>query len=173
MNRLASAPLELFALDIEVVETNHTLLVRLGGPTQLLPSRLERLRGMLEQGETAAGECQILEGAEEVEIWRAAGEFDWVAEGHSLVKVPLTPRRVPAWDERLGKRGAMRRYSAGANLVWVAWPGLPSELDAILSELGLSGLVVLGTPGHALIGRQTGAAFASRVKQALDPMDKF
>ena len=173
MNRLASAALELFALDLEVNETNHTLLARLGGSAELLPARMERLRARLRDDDPTLRECRVVEWSEEQEIWREAGEFLWVGEGYSLVKIPLTPQRVMSLDQRLGERGAKCRYSVGGNLAWVAWPGPASELDAILGELGLSGLVVLGAPGQPLIGRQTGAAFASRVKRALDPMGKF
>jgi len=167
LTRLASAPLELFALDLDVTGDGSVLLVRLGGSPELLAPRLERVCAKLD------GDIQILDGKAEKEIWRAASEFHWVGEQKSLVKIPLTSRRVLPLDERLGKYGARRRYSVGANLAWVAWPGSPLELDAILVELDLSGLVVLGPPGGPLIGRQTGAAFASRVKRALDPMDKF
>jgi glycolate oxidase FAD binding subunit len=171
--RLSAAPLELTAIDLEMQLQGWGLLIRLGGPSEGIAPRLERLRALLGSEEGKVLHCEFVEGLDEMHIWRAANEFLWVTEAHSLVKVPLTPQRVSSLDERLAVAGAQRRYSVGANVAWVAWPGPVSELDALLVELGLPGLVVMGAPGRPLIGVQTGEPFARRVKQALDPQGKF
>jgi hypothetical protein len=92
---------------------------------------------------------------------------------HTLVKIPLTPSRLPSLDERLAGQGATRRYSAGANLAWVAWPASLQILDEILAGENLSGLAILGETGGPLIGVRGGSSFAQRVRKALDPLHKF
>jgi hypothetical protein len=66
-----------------------------------------------------------------------------------------------------------RRYSAGGQVAWLALPGDPGLLDPLLSNLGLSGLVILGSPQRQRLGVRTGEAFARRVKTALDPAGRF
>ncbi len=173
LSRLAAAPLELLALDLEVHEPGCSLLVRLGGNTLSLAQRIETLSEFMRCGDGKAMRCEIVEGTREKGLWQRAREFMWVKSGHSLVKVPVTPRKVLPLDERLAQNGAQRRYSVGANLAWIAWPGDLSGLDEVLISQGLAGLVVLGTPGQPLIGAGTGMVFADRVKRALDPMGKF
>jgi len=93
----------------------------------------------------------------------------------ALVKVPLTPKRIPGFDAALASLGAERRYSVGGNVAWVAAAeGLrAADLDQALSAQGLSGLVVRGTLGRTVLGTIAGAAFARRVKAALDPAGRF
>jgi hypothetical protein len=93
----------------------------------------------------------------------------------ALVKVPLTPKRIPGFDAALAPVGAARRYSVGGNVAWVAWAeGLRlADLDHMLSAQGLSGLVVRGSLGRTVLGTITGDAFARRVKVALDPAGRF
>ncbi|HSF80822.1 MAG TPA: hypothetical protein VLA49_06290, partial [Anaerolineales bacterium] len=144
------------------------LLVRLGGDPQSFAPRLERLRDIL--GRSSGDQ---LEGQSEREYWQAGREFTWLEAAHTLVKIPVTPRQVAALDERLAEHGAARRYSAGANLAWVAWPGELVALDQILQGTGLPALAVLGPAGQARLGAQVGAAFEARVKQAMDPAGKW
>jgi hypothetical protein len=144
------------------------IVIRLGGAVASLPARLERLRSVL--GDVPV---DILEGDADQGLWREAAEFAWVPPGWSLVKVPLTPKRVLALDEKLQANGAQRVYSVGANQAWVAWPGELDALDAILARLELSGLVILGAALKPRLGLRNGDSFARRIKQALDPQGKF
>jgi len=168
VTRLGRLPLEIMALELERHPGGAALYVRLGGIPEGFAPRLDRLRRML-----GGGGKTPLEGQAELEFWNAQREFAWLDAACALVKVAITPRNVPALDERLAVHGAVRRYSAGANLAWVAWPGALGTLDQILNELGLPALVVLGPAGHARLGRQVGVAFEARVRQALDPAGKW
>jgi hypothetical protein len=114
-----------------------------------------------------------VEGEPEQQLWQAENEFTWAPAGYSLAKVPITPRRVLALDEALAAAGAIRRYSVGANLAWVAWRGDLAALDSLLVRLDLSALLVRGTAPSPLLGVRAGEAFARRVKQALDPQGRF
>jgi hypothetical protein len=134
---------------------------------------MERLRAVLDGASSKAQEYQEIAGAAEAQVWRSVREFLWVKPDHTLVKVPVTPRRVTPLDSPLTLQGALRRYNVGGNVAWVAWPGPPSEIHNVLAEQGLSGLVLLGPVDQPFIGVSTGEAFAQRVKNALDPKNKF
>ncbi len=173
LTRLGTASLELFALDLEPGEKGCTLLLRLGGLPETMVGRLERLRDALAATGANALELDTLEGTPEAELWHSRREFSWLEPGQTLVKVPLTPRRVLSLDEQLAVQGAQRRYSSGANLAWVAWPGPIEPLHDLLQAQALSGLAVLGYVDQPLLGVRVGDTFAQRVKKALDPDGKF
>jgi hypothetical protein len=69
----------------------------------------------------------------------------------------------------------VRRYSVGGNVAWLAWhPDLPVRcLEALLPELGLSGVALTGTWRSPFLGKQVGQAFAERLLQVFDPQQKF
>jgi glycolate oxidase FAD binding subunit len=162
--RLSRAPFDLEALELA---PPGSLYVRIGGLPEALPLRIKRLEAFLERsGETLAGEA-------EASFWEALREFRWVSEGASLVKVPLTPKRLAPFDERLERAGAERRYSVAGNLAWVAWPNEVSELDALLSGLELSGLVLRGPSERLRLGNITGDGLLTRIKATLDPEGRF
>ncbi len=163
--RLTRQPLELFALELD---RDARIMVRVGGVSGTIAARLERLRLLLGGVDT-----ETFEGEVEVKEWRDRREFSWLPAGYSLVKIPLTPKKVPGLAGSLDRSDAKVVYSAGANLAWVGWPGEVGELDLILSQLGLSGLIVLGAPGKARLGERAGESFEQRIKHALDPSGKF
>lgn len=162
--RLLLSPFNLVALDLE---PPGVLWVRIGGLPESLPARLDRLVAFLD------GDAEVLRGAEEVGVWERAREFAWVPPRWALVKVPTTPRHILQLEERLSGIEALRRYSAGGAVAWVACPGDPQALHGVLGELGLAGLRVLGPPGPPILGAWAGAAFGRRVKRALDPDGRF
>jgi glycolate oxidase FAD binding subunit len=165
---LTRQPLEIYALELVKNDEPVELLVRVGGMAGSLEARTERLRGMLGDAES-----HILSGEAEIALWQDLREFRWAPDSCSLVKIPLTPKRVQLLEQELATSRALHVYSAGANLAWVAWPHELEPLEAILLKLDLSGLVVLGKPGRARLGVRTGESFARRIKHALDPLGKF
>ena len=176
LHRLTSSQMDLFALDLEPGPDGATLWVRLGGLAAALPERLARLRGLTGEGDVLADDA-------DAGHWRGEREFKWRPDDSRLVKVPVTPGRIAKLDADLegfasrSIRGLVpRRYSAGAQAAWIAWPGPLDELDAMLNRLELSGLVVLGQPGaarSARLGVRSGESFERRVKAALDPETRF
>jgi glycolate oxidase FAD binding subunit len=170
--KLTSQPLDLDSLDLTPAAGGATLWVRLAGLAGALPDRIARLRGVLGGGEMVAE-------AEEARFWRAARELAWVppvlsaveGAGWSLVKVPVTPKKIAALDQNLPSQAA-RRYSVAGQVAWIATPDR-AALDAALTGAGLSGLALIGPAGKARLGVQPGAAFERRVKQALDPGERF
>jgi glycolate oxidase FAD binding subunit len=164
--RLSLTPLEIYALELLPESGSYNLLARLGGAEDTLVERLDRLREMLGHG-------QALDGSDEHNLWQAESEFSWVPAGYMLVKVPITPRQVPALDALLNQQLALRHYSVGANLAWIAWPGALAELDQALTRLELSGLVILGETDAPRLGVRTDKNLERRVKQALDPQNRW
>lgn len=183
--RLATSPLELHALDLEPADGNAgqkdrswTLWVRLGGLIEALPARLERMREFLLSPRGGATAAEVIEAPAEEALWQQVKALAWVPPSWALVKIPLTPKRIPALEAQLKGVEARRRYSMGGNLVWLAWPVVAGDqwadrLDSLLAGLDLAGLVLLGPAGVARLGVNPGASFARRIKQALDPNGRF
>jgi glycolate oxidase FAD binding subunit len=177
LTRLAAQPVDLDALDlVPRAETPTagpvTLMVRLAGLPDALPERVARVQAVLGGGAAVTG-------PEEQALWEAARDFAWVPDGWSLVKVPLTPRRIATLERDLsgladlGSATCLRHYSAGGQVAWVATSAPIAALDGVLAQAELSGLRIFGPPGPVRLGRRVGEPFARRVKQALDSTGKF
>jgi glycolate oxidase FAD binding subunit len=166
MVKVSTEPLDLIALDVQPLSNETLLLTRFGGPPDTLLNRIGRLQDIIGHGEP-------IEGQAEGELWWDERHFKWSPENFSLVKVPLTYHRVLELDAILVQADALRRYSVGANLAWIAWPGSLEVLDNFLSQRGLSGLVLVGDEPASRLGVRVGESFARRVKQALDPQGRW
>ena len=179
--RLARQPLDLWALDLE---PPATLWLRVAGDEASVESHAHRVA-------TAAGPgSRVLPAADDPGHWRDQARFGWLPDDHLLLRLALTPDRIPPLEQALAaaaKTGTTaqtgadpvppRRYSVAGNLAWVGWPAAAPLPD--LGELG--GLIVRAPAGTALppgaprLGpRPAGAdAFARRIKHALDPGARF
>lgn len=168
LQRLSVSPLELLAMDLEVADGDpgFTLAIRMGGSLDLIVDRTARLRTMLP-------ESSLLEGDAEAQYWTNVTEFTWVAPTAALVKVPLTPSKIPVVDAVLQERPQVRRYSVAGNVLWLAWDQPLSQLHNLLETQRLSGMVLRGDAAHPLMGLSGQSEFARRVKDAIDPDGKF
>ncbi|MGB7095623.1 MAG: FAD-binding protein [Anaerolineales bacterium] len=160
--QLTSSSSEILCLELEPIDDSYDLRIRLGGEPKLFPDRISHL------GETV-GDIVTLIGDPETEYWESLNEFDWVPEGTVLVKIPLTPKFVPQLDEFLNSNHAIRHYSVGANVAWVALSQPLNLLDQKLKELNLMGLTVLGSADQIRLGVWEPGGFYRRIKNALDP----
>ncbi|RIH88026.1 putative FAD-linked oxidoreductase [Meiothermus luteus] len=159
--RLAASPIELYALDLV---PPSRLVLRLGGLPEALSPRLERLERFLnQQGERLQGE------AEEA-YWEGVNDLGRLGEGY-LVKVALTPRRIPTLEARLG--AAPRRYMSAGHLLYLAWNEPLEALDEALRAEGLPGLVLRGVVANPRIGLNLEGPFGLKVTAALDPQGRF
>jgi glycolate oxidase FAD binding subunit len=161
--KLGGSNFDLYALEM----LEHVVLVRLGGIRQAFTERVQNLENFLGQ------HCEVSEV--DAEIWHEAREFLWQPSGSSLVKIPLTPAKIPGLETRLRETGlshSLRRYSSGGNIAWICI-GDVAPLEKILLESNLAGLVINGSSQRGLIGKQTGLGMLSRVAQALDPNKIF
>jgi glycolate oxidase FAD binding subunit len=163
-----TAPLDVDALDLAVgADGAADLWVRLGGLGEVLAARAERIGALL-------GGPESLTGDVDAALWQAGRELRWVPAGACLLKVALSPARLAAFDAALAPTTALRRYTTGGNLAWVAFaPDQLPAIEAALTAQSLSGLLVFGPPGRPLLGPRTGESFAKRVKAALDPGGRF
>lgn len=165
ISNLVLASVEIYALELLPEKSGYSLLVRLGGAENGMGVRLRRVGELLGRGEALEGD--------ENDFWRLEREFAWVPAGSALVKVPITPRQAPELEATLSQRAEPRRYSVGVNVTWVAWTGALDELDRVLQRLGLSGLVILGKSQTPRLGVRRGETLTQRVKQALDPNNRW
>ncbi|MCL5994952.1 MAG: FAD-binding protein [Chloroflexi bacterium] len=165
--RVYTARLDIDSLDlVPGADGSANVWVRLGGLPAALPARAGHIRALLGGGD-------VLDGADESPMWNDAREFGWVSPGWSLVKVPITPRRITELEAALASIQAMGRYSGGGNVAWIATSAPVQAFDRLLSSLELPGLVILGPPGLARIGARTGQAFERRVKAVFDPAGRL
>ncbi len=166
---LAMGPYDIEALDLTSGErsaSRATLWVRLGGLEEALPARVERLRSVLGVGVP-------VESSSEAKLWQDMTEFRWIQDGWSLVKAPTTPARILSLDQHLAETGAVRRYSVGGNVVWMASSLTSAALDAMCAAQGISALRVRGASGSPWIGVRESNVFGQRIKKALDPNGRF
>ena len=159
---LTTSSAEVLALDIEPVGKMYNLMVRLGGDPKLFGGRKSKLDRILE-------EVEVHEGEKEARIWQEVKDFGWVPNDAILVKVPIIPKHLPQLDEILSASSIRRRYSAGANVAWIAWSGTSRLLDQNLQKLNLSGLSILGNSEQTRFGKWDRNSFYAKIKSALDP----
>jgi len=170
MGSAASSRLDIAALDLTAEAAGYYCLwVRMGGYPQTLKGRMRRLQALI------GG--QVLSGRPEREFWAQNSSFAWLPPAWSLIKVPVTPSRLPALEADFAAHTAgqpiLRRYAAGGQVGWLAVRVAEAELHDLLSRHHLAGLKVLGPPGRPRLGEWPEAKFYQRVKQALDPTGRF
>lgn len=163
---LTHAPFDLEALDLRPAADSVALLARLGGLPAALPARLAELRAFLTHGDIIRDDAAL---------WSPLIHDTWRAPDSALVKVPLTPARIPLIEHALAGIAAARWYSVAGNVLWLALdPAHLPALDSRLTQLNLSGLLLSGaTYPHALLGKQPDPAFTAHVATALDPHGRF
>jgi glycolate oxidase FAD binding subunit len=164
---LSACKVELDALEMI---PGGRVLVRLGGGADTLEARITRLRRAVDERPT------VYRGEQELALWQNAADFSWVSADSALVRAGLSARRIEGLDAALATvPEACARYGLGGTVAWISWPSvrLLDDLDALLTEQDLHGMVVLGPPDQALLGPPAGGAFAQRITQALDPDHRF
>ena len=176
LQRVVDAHFDVYALDLLVdaqadSSAQYQLLIRLGGMPSLAGQRIAQLRQVI--GRDVAITGTMLTDAADAALWMTAREFDWVPPHAALVKVAVAVGQITQLEAALAPYAVVRRYAVGGNLLWLAWTTPLSTLDALLRQLGLSGLVLRGAHTTPLIGMARGQFFMQRIKQALDPHQRF
>ena len=161
---MTRTPIDLFALDLD---PDGIVRARLGGLSTTLNKRLARL------SEYRDG-ANIILGDGELHLWEQLREFLWLPNDCSLIKVPITPDLIPQLDAYLADSQSHRKYSVGGNIAWIGWSGTTQDIDTLLSELGLGGLLIIGNPGTPWLGTSSVITiFADKVKRAFDAEGRF
>jgi glycolate oxidase FAD binding subunit len=164
VQRLYTSPLEIDSFDLEpTAEHGAVVWLRLAGLGSALPARIDRVRGLIGGGDVIDDD-HIL--------WQNVRELTWLPQGWSLIKVPLTPKRILAFENVLPS-AVLRHYTGGGQTAWLALSDRPETLEPILIAQGLAGLVLIGAAERVRLGVRTGASFERRVKEALDPQHRF
>lgn len=158
--KLAASHFEFYALDLV---PPSTLIVRIGGFAEALPTRLKNLQDFLSQTN-----AQPIEN--EPQYWRNLNDLNNLGDAVHVVKVALTPKHIPELETKL--HNLPRRYLSAGNLLYVATRDT-ANLDSTLKSRGLSGLVLTGTVDSPQIGVRSEQVFGQRVTLALDPQMKF
>ena len=165
LRAVTGGQMDVHALDLVHGRESWELWVRLSGLPHALPPRLARLQTLLGGGEVVAE-------AEEARFWSEATDFRWAPPGWSLLKLPLMPGRIPQLEAALAHNCAIRRYSAGGQVCWIACDSPIDSLEALTAGVGPS-LVVLGPSAKVRLGTAPGESFERRIKAALDPARRF
>jgi glycolate oxidase FAD binding subunit len=161
------------AFELESVELvpPARLLLRLGGSDRALAARAASLSQWL--GASGARVRELVDAHDERACWHDARELTWAPDG-PLVKVAMTLGRIADVEHRLAGDDPPRRYGAGGEVAWIAWPHALSRLDVILTELQLPGLVLMGDDlDDPFLGPRPDPAFLARVRRTLDPHGVF
>lgn len=167
--RAAALSMDVHALDlVPGGPTCYAVWARLAGLADALPGRLERLAGVLGGGTAVTGE-------QDAALWEDVDEFRWAPKPWTLIKVPLTPRLISDMEAAILALdpGALRRYSGGGQVAWVATNAPVPAFDTALRTLGLSGLVVLGPGAKVRLGVTNGRPFEERVRLAMNENGRF
>jgi glycolate oxidase FAD binding subunit len=160
MQKLAGSSFDLECLDI----FGASVIVRIGGVPEALETRLEDIQKFV------GLEGQVTQN--DAEIWREAREFLWIKPNAALIKIPVTASKIPNLEAKISEHGRTRYISSG-NLAWLEWTDSLENLDAILLELQLSGLVLRGNTARALLGKQVGGVLLERVLNTFNLERKF
>lgn len=161
--RCNRSPHELDLLDLAPASRGWTLLAGLAGFQDTLPQRAKQFITVMRQ-ETA------LLDATEIEDNGTLRDPLACLEGAFLVKVVISPRRIPSFAARI--QDMQQRYSAGGNIAWLATEDI-GALQKILEAEQLPGLILRGRVDCPIIGKLLENALAARVKRVLDPHNKF
>jgi glycolate oxidase FAD binding subunit len=165
----SASPIELDALELVPDEPDWQVWLRLSGLRSVMPARIDALRNLV------GGEVVEPETAEA--FWGAARELDWLPEGWSLVKVPLTPKHIlrleSAIIDQLEISKVRRRYSVAGQVAWLAVDSSLDAIDRLLTGLELPGLLICGSAEKVRLGVHPGLPFERLVKNALDPLSRF
>jgi glycolate oxidase FAD binding subunit len=186
MQQAANTRLEPISLEIATHGNQYTLLVRLAGLKQALQDRSQRLI------DTLGSDWERTEGLEEELLWKSAREMEWAPASWNLIKVPITPSRIPNFEmglqrfsENISKARQssvtiLRHYGVGGQIAWLAFEeAILPDLENLLISQNLAGLSIRRSrsqhifPGKLQLGKTNGDEFLRRVKSALDPAFRF
>ena len=139
---------ELDALDY--ARDAGAVFARVGGPAALAAEILARFPG-----------GTILSAEEAEALWSGVREFRWAHAEGVLVKVALTPKRLPELCDQV--RDARIHVSAGGNVAFLSLSAAPPRL----------GFPALTIRGDAPLFPGSPPAHDAAVKSALDPQGRF
>jgi len=158
--------LDFESIDLLSENGRWTLWFRVGSLVENVEARLKRVHEFLGKGDA-------LQGDEEEAAWKNFREFSWVPEDWTLIKIPFSPGKITNFENKIIALDSFRQYSCAGQVLWIAVKNAIRELDKLLIDMDLSGLILFGSPDRKWIGRDVSDSFYRKVKSALDPVNRF
>jgi glycolate oxidase FAD binding subunit len=118
---------------------------------------------------------EVLSGSEADGLWEQLIEVAWAHPSGVLIKAVLTPTQLPPLMAGLSAvEGSRVHVSAGGNMALLSVPSAETvaSVDGVLQTQGLRGLTLRGS-ARLWVGIQSAGDIVQRVKQALDPVNRF
>ena len=170
MQRMSVAAASSWELDaIDYRPAAKSIFLRVAGPeqvNQILVKKINDLWG-----------ADVTELTNGVALWQEVTELEWSQESRPLaVKVPVHRSVLRPLVDLAGQRiGVDLHFSAAGAVAWLLCESQDDvdELDRVLLESEVAGLVVRGTPTRPNIGSWPRTEISLAVKQAMDPISKF
>lgn len=159
---------ELDALDFKPDGDTSTLWVRMTGLEDTLSDRVQRFIDTLQKNTALIDSSQAVN---DNTAWDAQNAVSWSSNPY-VVKVILSPKRIPNFEANVNTPIIERRYSVGGNVGWVATDNLKS-LGDVLEKQKLTGLVIHGETDQPILGKPIDNVLSDRVKQIFDPEHKL
>lgn len=158
---------ELDALDIQPIDTDWVMWIRIAGQPETLPARSDRLLMELR-------EHSLFQQQDDVDEhhWTEVNDLSWVEDGQTVIKVLLSPKQIPALESALKGITSHRYYSVGGNIGWITTDDIQA-VDEILSAHNLTGLAILGKSDKRILGKAIDNVLSDRIKQTLDSENKL
>lgn len=159
--------------DLDAIEilADGSVLVRLSGHSEALLKHGQRIQSRLSKYY-----CSFFTGHQQHQAWNAHADWIWGEAERTLLKVPLSLRRIFELDEALEELEIRRVYGSAGNVAWLQWDtdfenqaGRLKRLHKQLIDLRLLGQVVQGPSAHHLSGAANGQPFFDRLKSVFDP----
>jgi glycolate oxidase FAD binding subunit len=149
---------------LELLPDGRSILLRLAAPAPALEAISKEILSRWSGAPLTDDEAS--------HVWAGLREFSWVQRDAVLVKIPLTPDRVPSLYESLSSIADARLHvSAGGNVGFVSCRDA-TALDAALRTLNLESMALRGA-SPLWLGARRESTIVRAVKEALDPQDRF
>ena len=170
--KLICSPLQIDAIDVTGSDPIN-LLVRMSGAKESIDPHSQRAIEIV-----GDDNYERLDGIEERSVWNAVRAMEsFKADASSLLcKIPMSLDQLPILEKNLLPICISRRYVAACNAGWFCVASeVAEQFFAGVSKLELDCLVVRGEAyaGEPPIVGAKPNSFVDRVKQALDPQNKF
>lgn len=149
---------------LDILPDGRSVLLRIAGPEPALDPIAREVVARW------PGKPMTLDESETA--WSGIREFRWADPDTPLIKIPITPRTVPALHGAMDAAGGGRLHvSGGGNVAFLSARDLPA-IDAILRHLGLKGLMLRGN-GPLWCGVHPVSQISRAIKDALDPQHRI
>jgi glycolate oxidase FAD binding subunit len=169
--KLSVSQLDVEAVDLRTVpKAGFELAIRVGGMSQSLSSRMQRVRDLVQHAIGTREELVIrdLQDHDDQNFWRELNGFLAFRSGERLTKVPITPSEIPAIEARFQTQSFPRHYSVAGNVLWIG-----CDTEQLETTLASKALAYWDSSAKSHTSPVIPSRFGQLVKQSLDSENKF